>query len=107
VYTINQSYQPTNRKFPRSKVEVYEVDDIWSADLVDMQEWSRVNKGYKYMLNVIDVFSKYAWSIPLRDKKGDTVCEAFKYIVQNSNRMPKHIRVIKVRNFIIKLWTNG
>ena len=100
-------HKPVRRKFPRRKVEVYSVDDIWGADLVDMQEWSRVNKGYKYMLNVIDVFSKYAWSVPLKDKKGDTVTEVFKYIVQNSNRMPKHIWVDKGKEFIIKLWTNG
>jgi hypothetical protein len=95
------------RKFPRRKVEVYGVDDIWGADLVDMQEWSRDNKGYKYMLNVIDVLSKYAWSVPLKDKKGDTVTEAFKYIVNNSNRIRSIYGLIKVRNFIIKLWMNG
>jgi len=73
------------RKFLKRKVQVNEVDDIWGADLVDMQEWSRINKGYKYMLNVIDVFSKYAWSVPLKDKKADTVTEAFKYTAKNSN----------------------
>ena len=91
------------RKFQRRKVEVYGVDDIWGADLVDMQEWSRNNKGYKYMLNVIDVYSKYAWSVPLKDKKGDTTTEAFKYIVKNSNRIPKHIWVDKGKEFYNKI----
>ena len=90
------------RKFLRRKVQVNGVDDIWGADLVDMQEWSRINKGYKYMLNVIDVFSKYAWSVPLKDKKGDTATEAFKYIVDNSNRIPKHIWVDKGKEFYNK-----
>jgi hypothetical protein len=90
------------RKFPRRKVEAYGVDDIWGADLVDMQEWSKMNKGYKYMLNVIDVYSKYAWSIPLKDKKGDTVAEAFKFIVKNSGRIPKHIWVDKGKEFYNK-----
>jgi Integrase core domain len=66
---------------------------------VEMQEWSKINKDYKYMLNVIDVFSKYAWSVPLKDKKGDTVTEAFKYILKNSNRIPKHIWVDKGKEF--------
>ena len=96
-------HKPVRRKFPRRKVEVYGVDDIWGADLVDMQEWSRVNKGYKYMLNVNDVLTKYAWSVPLKDKKGDTVTEAFKYIVQNSNRIPKHIWVDKGKEFYNKI----
>ena len=55
-----ESHKPVRRKFQRSMVQVYGVDDIWGADLVDMQEWSRINQGYKYMLNVIDIFSKYA-----------------------------------------------
>ena len=79
------------RKFIRRKVAVYDVDDIWGADLVDMVEWSRSNKGYKYILNVIDMYSKYAWAVPLKDKRGETVTEAFKYIVNISNRRPKHI----------------
>jgi hypothetical protein len=49
------------------------------------------------------VFSKYAWSVPLKDKKGDTVTEAFKYIVQNSNRLPKHIWVDKDKEFYNKI----
>src|SRR5206468_5274745 len=83
-------------------VDVYGVDDIWGADLVEMQEWSRINKGYKYMLNVIDVYSKYAWSVPLKDKKGDTVTEAFKYIVKSSNKIPKHLWVDQGKEFYNK-----
>ena len=46
------------------------VDDIWTADLVDMSSFSRWNKGYKYLLTVIDVFSKYGWILPLKTKTG-------------------------------------
>jgi hypothetical protein len=56
-----------------------------------MQEWSKQNKGYRYMLNVVDVFSKYAWSVKLLDKKGKTVLEAFKQIVESSGRKPTHL----------------
>ena len=75
---------------------------MWGADLVEMQEWSRQNKGYRYMLNVIDVFSKYAWSIPLKDKKGETVTEAFQLIVKNSKRIPKFLWLDKGREFYNK-----
>ena len=64
-----------------------------------MQEWSKDNKGYRYMLNVVDVFSKYAWSIPLKDKTGKTTLDAFKQIVKTSNRKPKHIWVDKGKEF--------
>ena len=53
-------HMQVRRKFPLRRVEVSHVDDTWVADLVDIQAYSRHNKGYKYLLNVIDVFSKYA-----------------------------------------------
>ena len=67
-----------------------------------MQEWSEENKGFRYMLNVIDVFSKFAWSIPLKDKKGITVLNAFKLIVKESGRIPKHIWVDEGKEFYNK-----
>jgi hypothetical protein len=84
-------------------VNVFEIDDIWGADLVEMQEWSKQNKGYRYMLNVIDVFSKYAWSITLKDKTGKSVLDGFKLIVKGSNRTPKHIWVDEGKEFYNKL----
>ena len=54
------------------------------------------------MLNIIDIFSKYAWSIPLKDKKGTTVLDAFKRIVKESNRIPKHIWVDEGKEFYNK-----
>ena len=67
-----------------------------------MQEWSKVNKGYRYILNVIDCFSKYAWSVPLKDKKGETVLDAFKYIVKISDRKPTYIWVDEGKEFYNK-----
>ena len=95
-------HKPVRRKFQRRQVISYEVDNIWSCDLVEMQEWSKENKGYRYMLNVVDVFSKYAWSIPLKDKTGITTLNAFKQIVQSSKRKPKHIWVDKGKEFYNK-----
>ena len=89
------------------QVNVFEIDEVWGADLVEMQEWSKQNNGFRYMLNVIDIFSKYAWSIPLKDKRGDTVTEAFIKIVNNSKRIPKYLWVDKGKEFYNKnmdLW---
>ena len=67
-----------------------------------MQEWSKQNKGFRYMLNVIDVFSKYAWSIPMKDKTGLTTLNAFKQIVKSSGRIPKNIWVDQGKEFYNK-----
>ena len=82
----DELHKPVKRKFQRRQVLVNEIDDVWAADLVEMQEWKGVNKGYRYILNVIDCFSKYAWSVLLKDKMGKTVLDAFQYIVKISNR---------------------
>ena len=65
----DELHKPLKRKFQRRQVLVNEIDDVWATDLVEMQEWKKVNKGFRYILNVIDCFSKYAWSVPLKDKK--------------------------------------
>ena len=52
-------------------------DNIWGVDLADMQSLSKYNKGIKYLLCAIDLFSKYAWVIPLKDKKGTSIVNAF------------------------------
>ena len=66
-----------------------------------MKEFSKYNNGYNYLLNVIDIFSKYAWSIPLKTKTGSEVTKAFETILTNKNH-PKNCGSIKVLNFIIK-----
>lgn len=70
-----------------------------------MREWEKQNKGYKYMLNVIDVFSKYAWSIPMKNKTAETTLNAFKKIVKDSGRIPKHLWVDKGLDFYNKYMT--
>ena len=79
------------------------IDEIWAADLVEMQQFSKWNKGYKYLLMVIDVFSKYGWIAPLKNKKGETVAEAFESIFKKGNRrQPKMLWTDKGSEFYNK-----
>ena len=61
-----------NQLLENSKKKVYSSfrDNIWVVDLADMQSLSKYNKGIKYLLCTIDLFSKYAWVVPTKDKKG-------------------------------------
>ena len=69
---------------------VYNIDDIWSADLTNsFQSLAKQNRNYKYMLNVIDLFSKYAYSIPLKSKSSDEVIGAFNKLFQSGRRPNK------------------
>ena len=69
------------------------------ADLDDMQLISKFNKGFRFLLFVIDIFSKYSWVIPLKDKKGVSIVNAFQKILDESNRKPDKIRVDKGSEF--------
>ena len=66
----NELHKPIIRKFKKRKVYSPFRDNIWGVDLADMQSLSKYNKGIKYLLYVIVLFSKYAWVIPIKDKKG-------------------------------------
>ena len=69
--------------FPRRHVYSPDIDTIWTADLVDLQKYARTNKGYRYILVVLDVFSRYAWARPLKYKTGECVANAFNDILQD------------------------
>ena len=69
------------KRFDKRTVFAKQIDDIWTADLVDMSSFSRSNKGYKYLFTVIDVFSKYGWIVPLKTKSGKEFAQAFRKLV--------------------------
>ena len=76
----NELNKPVINKFERKKIIVNHIDEIHSCDLVDMQKYSRVNKGYKYIFTNIDIFSKYAWSFPLKTKTIKEIKSCFQKI---------------------------
>ena len=88
-------HKPIIRKFKKRKVYSSFGDSIWGVDLADMQLLSKFNKGFRFLLCVIDIFSKYAWVIPLKDKKGISIVNAFQKILKESNRKPNKIWVDK------------
>ena len=72
-------------------------DNIWGADLADIQLISKFNKGTRFLSCVIDIFIKYAWVVPLNDRKGITIVNAFQKILDNSTEKPNKIWVDKGR----------
>jgi len=78
------------------------IDKIWSADFVEMQAFSKSNRGVRYLLTVIDVFSKYGWMLLLKDKTGKSVADAFKEIFKKSKRKPEKLWTDKGREFYNK-----
>ena len=89
----DELHQPIIRKVDKRKVYLQFKDNIWGVDLADMQSLSRKNKGIKYLLCAIDLYSKYAFVIPLKDKKGISIVNAFNKIIKQSNGKPNKIWV--------------
>ena len=73
----NELHKPIIRKFKKRKVYSSFKDNIWGVDLTDMRLISKHNKRIRYLLCLIDLFSKYAWVVPLKDKKGVSIVNAF------------------------------
>ncbi|XP_008206133.1 uncharacterized protein LOC103316107 [Nasonia vitripennis] len=73
------------------------LDEVWKADLVEMQPYAQENKGYKYLLTVIDVFSKNAWAVPLKQKTRNEVAAAMKSVL-DQGRVPKNLHTDREYN---------
>ena len=94
-----ERHKPIIKKLKKRKVYSTFRDNIWGVDLADMQLLSKYNKGIRFLLCVIDIFSKYAWVVPLKDKKGISIVKAFQSILNQSNRKLNKIWVDKGSEF--------
>ena len=89
-------HKPIIRKFKKRRVYSGFKDNIWGVDLADMQLISKFNKGFRFLLCVIDIFSKYAWVVPLKDKKGISIANAFQKILDKSMELHSKCKPNKV-----------
>ena len=96
----NELHRQITKKFKRQKVYSSFRDNIWGVNLADMQSLNKYNKGIKYLLSAINLFSKYAWVVPLKNKRGITIVNAFKKII-SKERNPNEIWVDQGANFTI------
>ena len=100
TYTL---HKPVRYNFPRRRVMVGGIDHQWQADLVDVARLSKENDGIKFLLTVIDVLSKYAWVVPLRDKTGRSLVEAFESIF-DEGRVPDRLQTDKGTEFLNRVF---
>ena len=107
LISADELHKPVIKKFNKRKVYLQFKDNIWGVDLVGMQSSSKKNKGIKYLLCAIDLYSKYAFVIPLKDKKGISIINGFSKIIKQSNRKPNKIWVDQGGEFynnVFKKW---
>ena len=98
AYTL---HRPVRKKFPRRMYSVFDMDAVWEADLADLSNIKRFNDNITFLLVVIDVFSKFLWVEPLRNKTAGSVAKAFEIILQKSgNRIPRLLQTDKGKEFL-------
>lgn len=89
---VEELHKPARRNFLRRATIIKGIDDLWQADLIDMKKYSTSNKGFKYILVVIDTLSKFAWTIPVKSKAKDDIVKAMHTILMISARSPSHLQ---------------
>lgn len=95
---IDELYRNARRNYQRRKVTMYGVNDTYQIDLVEMIPYAKQNKNYKYILTAIDIFSKYAWALPIKTKSSKDVADAMKKILHSGN-VPTNIQCDRGKEF--------
>ena len=97
---VKELHAPARRNFPRRRVvAVHGRDDLWQANVIEMRPYVRFNKGYNYILTVIDVLSKYAWALRLKSKNGSDVAAALSKIFREDERYPRNLQTDQGKEF--------
>ena len=98
---INEIYSKgPKRNYITNKTDVYHIDDIWSMDILDLKDYgSENNRNHRYVLVIIDNFSKFGWTVPLKNKNAQTIKDAFENILINSKRSPNLIESDRGKEF--------
>ena len=92
-FFINEIYsKPPQRNYITNKTDVHHIDDIWSLDILDLKDYGPENKrGYRYVSVVIDNFSKFGWTVPLKNENAQTIKDFFENILMSLKRSPNLI----------------
>jgi transposase InsO family protein len=91
-------HKPVRKRFPRNPYTVTNLDDVWELDWADLAALAKYNSNYKYLLNVIDIFSRYSWSVPLKHKTGRSFVAALAILFHD--RKPNTIQSDKGTEFV-------
>ena len=103
---INEIYsRPPNKNYETNKTMIKSIDDTWSSDLLDMNDYGiKNNKGYRYILVVVDNFSKFGWTIPLKNKYAQSITDAFSQIIKTSRRKPNLLETDDGKEYVNKIF---
>ena len=94
-----------NKNYETNKTMIKSIDDTWSSDLLDMNDYGpKNNRGYRYILVIVDNFSKFGWTIPLKNKYSQSITDAFSQIIKTSKRKPNLLETDDGKEYVNKIF---
>ena len=104
---IDEIYStPPKKNYPTNKTIIKSIDDTWSSDLLDMNDYGiKNNKGYRYILVVVDNFSKFRWTIPLKNKYAQSITDAFSQNMKTSRRKPDLLETDDGKEYVNRIFS--
>ncbi|KAJ8913871.1 hypothetical protein NQ315_005668 [Exocentrus adspersus] len=101
IQLVNELHKTARKNYPRRRTIIKGLDDLWQSDLAEMGNYAKDNRQYKYILVVIDCFSKFLWTRPIKNKRGQEVTQAFEDILLHTNkRVPTNLQTDQAYNWL-------
>ena len=105
IFTNEIYSKPPKKNYSTNKTDVYHIDDIWSLDKLNLKNYGpENNRGYRYVLVIIDNFSKFGWTVPLKNKNAQTIKDSFEKIIIGSKRKPGFIEGDRGKEFYYNIF---
>jgi hypothetical protein len=95
-------HAPARKVYPRRRIVIPFIDRQWVADLIDMQKFAAENRGFRYIVVILDGFSKWLFTLPIKDKTGASLVRAFKFVFKKYKRKPSFLQVDPGTEFLNK-----
>jgi Integrase core domain len=99
IQLVNELHRPARRNYKRRRTIIKGMDDLWQSDLCQLDQYAKYNKNFKFILVVIDCFSKFVWCRPIKSKSGDDVARAFEDILKSQSRKPHNLQTDQGREY--------
>ena len=98
---INEIYsKPPKKNYVTNKTDIYHIDDLWSLEILDLKDHGpKNNTGYRYLLVIIDDFSKFGFTVPLKNKNAQTRKDSFENVLRNSKSKPNLLESDRGKEF--------
>ncbi|KAJ8914825.1 hypothetical protein NQ315_014837 [Exocentrus adspersus] len=107
IQLVNELHKPARKNYPRRRTIIKGLDDLWQSDLAEMSNYAKDNRQYKYILVVIDCFSKFLWTRPIKNKTGQEVTQANEDILFHTNkRVPTNLQTDQGTQYYNRTFNN-